>query len=362
MKKIVFTIILINSFFYINAMGIFVDIDKLLEFNDKDQLFTTLDNTSDSPEYYKVESYLIDKAKELILSKQYKQAFEIIETLLVINMDNIDAQTLYISIKSYVDKEKIKLETKKEIDILIVEKVAKIKDEEKARIEEENSEKKKKLKNEFVEFSIDNITFNFSLGGLNSQFFYSSFYTSFHKVENPTFRYGLSTDFNIYYKNAIIIAGISLRFDSFFVSLYPRSSSNILYKISSSFTTPYLVAPLSFNWGMIHIISFFEKGKLEDVFFTYVISPFIGVKVLDYKVNNYIALGGEANYLFASFYSKFLDVSFDASFYITANIFNHKHYRFSIKTELLYLLMVYSGNIESDLRLNISFKVGFNEK
>ncbi|MBN2545409.1 MAG: hypothetical protein JXB50_06410 [Spirochaetes bacterium] len=327
MHKIFFNILFL---FYIGSIFAISDDNKKIldnfvnskKYNDLDKF---LKENSKNENYKEIEDYLIKIVKELIQNDKIDDAKKIIRIMLDNNLDNLEAQDIFVSL------EKIKKEEK-------TLKVTKI--------------------------TFDNFLFSFDLGIIDFMMFQSHFYNEYYGNPKWNTKYGMSTDFSFCFQHPYIAAGIEGLFDTYFVSLYPeKTSTEFSYSISGIFSVPLIKIPLYLALGFRHLIyNQFEKNVPLDVYISNLKSLIIGLRLYRWFFYKYIGIESSFNYYFVSPFTSYIDAVFDLSIGVLYRPLKIKRTGLIVKTEIAALFLIYNAKLENYIKIQTCIGVGINEK
>jgi hypothetical protein len=304
-----------------NNTHIIETIDKLLKNRDLTALNNYLMQTKNNDNYHEIEDYILSEVKKLILKGEYKYTKSIIAIILKNNMDNSEAQEIYLSLDM---KEK----------------------------------KEKKIK-----ITFDNFLIACDFGAIDFMIYQSQFYNDYYDTTKINSKYGMSTDFAFYFNHPYFSTGIEFYIDSSFASLYPEESgTSIFYKIIFPSSTPFIKIPLYFSFGMAQQIFYFPEDTAVDVFITNLISPIIGLKFTRWFFHKYIGIDASIHYYLISPFTSYFDAAFDTRFSLLCRFYQYKRIGFIIRTDIIAFFLIGEGKLENNIKFQISFGIGINEK
>lgn len=345
MKKTVFIIFIL---FLFTGLSLFAEeeynVNALIAAKDLAAVEELLIDYMDSEGYSELENELIKGVKKLIVRGDYILAEQLLELILNYNMDNSEAQDIYLSLKDY-RAEQDRMETEKR-----TAEEERIRREEAARRAEE------------LKVTAKNLSFNCELGAINFLFYQSQFY--YDKYEEPklNFKYGMSTALSFLFHHPYFATAIDVYLSGYFVNINPESAYLLNYKATFGFTVPKMRIPLYFTLGWAHTYFHYPEGMVKDVLITSLLSPTFGLRVRNFYFNNYIGLDGAFDFYLFSFMTGYFDAAFDAKLGLLVRIFSHKAVNFYIRTDLLATFTVGYGRLENNVKLEISAGMGINEK
>ncbi len=317
-------IILLFTTLTINSLEEQSKIDEIIKKKDQNALRNFLNEYKGKENYSEIEKYIISKVKELVLDGEFQYAKVITSIILEYNMDNTEAQEIYLAIE---DKEK------KETEV-----------------------KTKKI-------TFDNFLFAFDYGAVDFMLSHSQFYDDYYEELKVNFKYGMSLDFAFYFKHPYIAVGVEAFFDTYFVSLYPASSGTpFFYRIIFPITTPLIRVPLYFSFGLAHQIYYFGENTTPDVLITNLISPVIGLKLTRWFFNKYVGIDASFHYYLISPFTSYFDAAFDSTLSLLIRFYQLKRFGFIIRTDINPFFLIQDGKLEYNVKFQISFGIGINEK
>jgi hypothetical protein len=345
MKKIFFLLlILFFTLILINAQDYAKQIDKIVADKNLADLKKYLEANQKNADYKKIEDYTIVKVKSLISEKSYDWAKQILEAVLNFNLDNQEAQDIYISIEQ-LGKDKTIIEQKQK--------------------EKEIENQIKKEKKEFEEskkVSFKNFLFQAEFGAIDFTYYQSGFYNEFYNAQKNNFKYGLSSQLGFYFVHPYAATGLDVYFDSYFADVYPSSGIQISYKILLGVTTPLMKVPFYLRVGFGQIIYYFNKNTTIDIFAQNIYSPLIGFRVKDFYFNKFIGINGSFDFYLISFFTSYFDAAFDVNLGILYRFYSYKDMKFYIRSEVFAYFLVGYKKLENNIKLQISAGISLNEK
>lgn len=345
MKKAIYIISLttILSIFTLSARSS-ADLGEILFSKDMTALEELLIDNLDSEGYVKLENDIITRVKKIIVRGDYIFAEKVLELILNYNMDNSEAQDIYISLQDYISEQKEREEKEQTAE------------EERIRREEEEKRAAE------LKVTAKNLSFNFELGAANFLFYQSQFYYDKYETAKLNFKYGLSGALAFLFHHPYFATGIDLNVGGYFVNIYPESAYMVNYKIIVGFSVPKMRFPLYWTIGWAHCYYHYPDGMVKDVLITSLLSPTVGLRVRNYYFNRYIGLDGAFDLYLFSFMTSHFDVAFDAKIGLLVRFFSHKALNLYIRTDILATILIGDGRVENNVKLEISAGMGINEK
>lgn len=321
-KLFIFFIILSASSIY--SLAEQSKIDEIIKNKDQNALKNFLKENKGKDNYPEIENHMISRIKELILNGEVQYAKTLTSIILENNMDNAEAQEIYLAIE---DKEK------KETEV-----------------------KTKKI-------TFDNFLFAFDFGAIDFMISQSQIYNDFYDEVKINGKYGMSLDFAFYFKHPYIALGVEAFFDTYFVSLNPPTGGTpFFYRIIFPITTPLIRVPLYFSFGMAQQVYYFGEGVTGDVLITNLISPIIGLKLTRWFFNKYIGLDASFHFYLISPFTTYFNAAFDGTLSLLIRFYQLKRFGFVIRTDINPFFLIRDGKLEHNIKFQISFGIGINEK
>lgn len=406
MRKVVFFIMLAAL-----AMPSYTDelqdrIDRAFSAGNTDEIKAVIAEKSTQEGFEKVESYIIENVKKSIIAGNYSFAGNVLDQVLLNNLDNVEAQDLYISLEK-VEKEKRLIEEKKlaeEARKLEEERLAeekrlaeeerkreeeRIKQEqeqerlaeeqrllEEQRIKEENERLKEitkaleeekntaaeKAVSEYIRTENDKgyFTFKGELGAIDLILYRSGFFSDVYDKNKTSYRYGLSLGGSVFYYKAGYSGGLDLSIESYFLEIYPESASVFSWKVAANSEFLATDLPVYARLGLTQTKYNYPSDVGEDMYITSLISPVLGIGLRDYQLTDRFYLNGIFDFYLVSFMTSYFDGAFDSQLGLKYDLPDYKKYDFYVKSNLTGTFVLGDNNIENNLKLQIIAGAGIN--
>ncbi len=324
-------------------------IDDAIEAKDKDFVSLLGQIDLNHPNYGKFESYILDKASELINSDDLSYPLLMVEAVLYNNLENSVAQELYTVIvtkKIEIDERVVLEEKRNVIKREELESLAEeidediIKEEKMASIVGLNKELIKTKKSYTDSFDKTHFVSNSFIYPFSFNYYKSEVYDEFTGRE-PFFNYlnGQGVELGIGISFKYITLRMDLSGNIVYLDLIHEIEKHFLGFGTLSLGFPKAPIPLFFRAGFLYDLYQFDESELSIVAITNLPSPTLGLSLTGVKLFKVLKLDLSLDYLYASTYTENLDYGFLNKTYLTLNLIrigsNHLELRGGI--DILFL-------------------------
>lgn len=323
-------------------------LSPLLQNGDIVQVSNYLSKNTGNADYPAIEKYLIEESRQRILKNDYVFTEHLLQTLLIFNLDNTDAQDLYSSIV------KINRERK-----AAAEEETRKKNEEgsrKKKIEQEILKEEKLLKKEdqITNIGLDNFRFGLEFSPLDLCGYQSALYHDLYGTNRNHLKYGLSGAAWIYFIHPFLNFGLDGSVQYWFVDLTDVSGDFLSYKINTAVNFPDMKLPVYFRLGIASFnYQFREQAKPDDIYVLYFLSPTIGAAFRDLYFSPNFSLNVTLDYYLASPFVSPLNSIFDAGVKIGYDYFQNDLIRLFVGIQAQSLVVIAHGKIEMANKIEI---------
>ncbi len=373
---------------------------------------------SGDPEYRTVENIAVNKAKGYIIKNDYPSALIILEAVLRVNINNIEAQDIYLTVKkiqkgeqklALAAKEKeeaeklqprveqpekstetIKLE---EPEVAIEESVQpspnetaesgstisavpELSEPEKEPREEHAAETTE-VATEVAEVRIPETAepgqvepqrpgftpaWSAAVGLMDILLNYSQINTDYSGESMVNLSYGLSLETEVFLPLPRATIGAGFFFDAFFWDWANEPGTHFTYKVFISGALPHVIKlPLSIHLGYGKYIFRFKEDEDPNVLILSFPSPLLGAGLKGVSITPRLDLGFSLAYYLISFFTSHISAAFDASATVAYVLPSSGKLSRYVKFEILPFLLFSYGSVETNMKFKISFGVGSND-
>jgi len=352
-------------------------------------------NQSD-PDYKSLIDFLVEKAGDLVFQKEYDYAFKIIEAVLYNNLDNTQAQELYLTLgeikKKNANKEKLRLEKEAEQErqkqqneealrleaLAEAEKLKQAQAEEKQRVAEKKAlednfqknldEKQRQLDEaDAYETSIKTVglkNFSYYTFLYPGDFFYytsevNTLFNTGQKKENIL--YGLALQGGINFNHPLFNINLDMDFDYGFLGINASNSKNLNYNATFSIGSPVLFIPLTLRLGFLYNKYLYENNLTADMAIVSMPTALVGIGLWDIIFFNRVKIDLAFDYYLVSFLTTELDSSYGAEFSVSVRLFSFRKLNIYTGISTHALFLEEAGMFESNINGKIGIGISYNE-
>lgn len=312
----------------------------------------------DFPDYAEFEEYLLNRASDLIQSEDITYPLTLVEAVLYNNLENSRAQELYsvlVDKQIEITERREAEERKAELKRITIESEEALEIEEQLKEEEEISQKMYTVKDLSGVINSFSDSFHRTRYTTNSYFYPIYFRHYFSQVYDDyvgrEYTYNTEQGFAVDIGLGIELNFITIRLDATCDMSYELLFNNYDRQIFSS-------GVLSLGFSFIPIPLFLRGGFYYDKFIfideddinTAVLtlpSPSAGIGITGWRFLKVFKFDLSADYLFASTYTKNLDLALVGKSYLSINMFRIGAMNFELKGGLDYLFL-YEGGLRED--------------
>lgn len=356
---LVFVSILLCMPIFSQSSSAFSQIDEAIKNKDSEQINSFLDKNKNSRSYGEYESYILKKARELLITNELDLAAEISLSVIDHNLDNFDAVALYTSIDTAIKARDAKIKAEEERRQI-----------EEMRIMANNAKEQKQIKKDYQTIS------NTSSGetvyldtkynthyvplswGVNVGMAELGLITDPNEVD---IKFGLSLFGNVFYHAEDFIIGGDAFLDSalFTFGSHAEETQNLdsTAKISFAFSHENIIRNLYFRLGFLGYFSNHpEMSFVPTPFF----SPSVGIAYRDIEIGNVLA-ELSADYLVGHLFYDKINFSMDFSLNFSLILSDFDNVDVGVNLGVRDVVFGMEDGLQNQLKLIISIGVINND-
>ena len=354
-------------------------IDQAAAAENTDELKAIMDEESIKESYPEIENYLVGKAKNAVIAGNYGLARKLLDLILLKNLDNIDAQDMYISLEREEREKRLAEEKKQALEEARLAEERRKKEEEKRLLEEqrlkEENEKLKvitqKMEEEklnppppvIVEVPAENpFSFYGELGAADFIMYRSGFFSDVYGKDKTSFRYGISLGGTVLYNKDDFSAGFDLYAESFFLKIAPESASVFSWKAALYASVLSFPLPLYLRLGWTQTSYNYPDDVGEDMYITSLFSPLLGIGLKDLEITEKIDLSALFDFYIISFMTSYFDGAFDTGIGIKYDLPDYKKYDLYLRGNIAGTFVLGDSKMENNLKLQIIAGAGISNE
>lgn len=296
-----------------------------------------------------IENFLFLRSQQALDSQKLPLAKKILELILLLNMDNFEAQELYLNIDKAIKE-------KEELERIAKEEKLKQKIEEKAKEEKEKQLDKKIEKEEAIAyFGPRNIKLMLDIAPLDMMFNSSQF------SKDLNTQYGIAVSTSLYYVHPYFGFGIDGLYDGGYLSISGEKNIYTFYRAFAAIRIPRIPVPLYLTGGIAGLDLKFDDNTASNVSIEELISPIAGLKLRNIEIGSRLKWDSIVSYYLFSFLTPNLQSAFDLQTGLGIQLFQGKVLSLAIQTDVTSIFLIGQNKLENNTKIKLGARINFNE-
>ena len=422
-KSRIFDLFTVNALI-LHGQSLQTQLDEYIQSGDYDSLQSLLMETADSQDFEEIEQFILDQAKADIVNSRYDSAQKLLEALLLVNLDNTEAQDIYVAATELLagtltvedpgqeaaapPTELASAETASQLAAPVqpAEVVAQTQETDitaQSTQGVEQGEQEQTLSPPEVALVADPentagenqtpsenpvstattpavkvlpdilpsqpevpkpqiLSFRVFFGAVDVMMYYSQFYADFYGESRFNFTYGISSDLSFLLNFPRIQFGTEINIDGHFADLGATSGDQLYYKIllTGAFPTLFRI-PLFLRLGYASSNFTYDESDI-DVLYTNLFGPVFGVKLDSLMLGELVSVSATIDYHAISFFTSFLDAAFESAIGVTFHLPSRGAFGVLLHAEIMPTMLVGLGSFETNIKLKIGAGVSYHDR